>query len=796
MLHNSRRYRELTFCFSSTAFQGRYLSTSDYQQIGSDIFGFPTFSNGVNQTQNVTGSLFGSSVVLSSDGMRLAIGAPGHDANSSFIGSGAVFILDFGSSDWNTFISYSGTPGEGIGASIDLSGDGKRVAIRRSSPPFNSSVEVYDLSYSTRLGSRITCESFVSFISLSNDGNRVAVSCENSFADGYVEIFEWNEQDWNSIGKLSGTVNGSEFGHSSVFNANGTRLSICDPMHSAEGFQSNGLIRVFDQNISSLSWVQIGDDLVGNASFDRLGDAFALSGSGTTIAASARSGGVIRVFKLVEGVWEPKGSIEGILSRAVSLSHDGNTLAADMINGEIMMFEFNGTNWTQVNGLIDGIDVEGNSIEVGHRGLSLSSSGNRIASGSQFANNDGGIQTGVVRVFEVNETSQAPIQSPVTSDIPSNYPSPSFMSDMATEIPTASLDKFSWDIERMGVTVVSFDDNSTQSEISISYNISRRSSMIQIFRQDCLIPVGQDVVSVSKNTTIISSTNAQLDIILDIQQGSVIGSSIWREGNSLNVGYIELCIRTDLTLDDDSQTSVSFHEQKLFLTISLSQGFQVSEVNLERNAADEESSDIVVDYGIKSCQCNSSFQCEETILVQGDDVFICIYTDSVGIEISMIEELSFSQGSISISAIENNTADALSTIQKLGTMVVARSQLRSLFFDTPEPDNLVVNGRALITFVNESVSNRNLHVTNTRIMQKSFENQEDVGFGLNLILAPRSLSDGGLEGPRNSNIVTFGIFQVVCVLVVVAAAVASVTALFIWKQKKTAKKDHDIAENV
>ena len=99
------------------AFAGPALSQT---QLGSDIDG------------EAAGDFSGNSVSLSSDGKRVAIGAPGNDSNGT--DSGHVRVYDYSGNAWTQVGGDS--DGEAAndlsGISVSLSSDGTRVAIGAS----------------------------------------------------------------------------------------------------------------------------------------------------------------------------------------------------------------------------------------------------------------------------------------------------------------------------------------------------------------------------------------------------------------------------------------------------------------------------------------------------------------------------------------------------------------------------------------------------------------------------------------------------------------------------------------
>ncbi len=344
------------------------------------------------------------------------------------------------------------------------------------------------------------------------------------------------------------------------------------------------------------------------------------------------------------------------------------------------------------------------------------------------------------------------------------------------------LDKFDWDLERVGLVTAIFTDETEGDEIMMTYSISHRTATVNIMDITCKNLVPSSIVRVSHSTTIASPTHSLLSVVLDIDQETVVTSSIWKDGTTTGEGLIELCVRVDLILDDFAQTSVNFHEQKLYLSIGLRQGFSISQIDLERDAADVANEEAQVDFGITSCQCNANRECFSEVLQQGDDLFICVFAPSdSGVEISAIEELDFMQGSLTIPAVQNSTSDPLTAVYLFGKAAVIRTQLRSEFFDAINPANLTASGEVSVRFGN--VTRRKLrigvgralhhhHLGATRIMQEQLQD-EKAGFFVNMKLASSQRTEDRHDGAKTVGIVggvvggLAGIALVVVVLLVV-----------------------------
>ena len=160
------------------------------------------------------------------------------------------------------------------------------------------------------------------------------------------------------------------------------------------------IISIFCLTASAQNWVQLGNDINGEAPGDAFGDRASLSADGNTVAVGARknsgngnNAGHVRVFAYNGTSWMQKGSdIDGAAaedsSNRVGLSADGNTVAigapyndeAGDGYGHVRVFDFNGTDWVQrgasITGEVNndqsgwsvGISADGNKVVIGARG--------------------------------------------------------------------------------------------------------------------------------------------------------------------------------------------------------------------------------------------------------------------------------------------------------------------------------------------------------------------------------------------------------------------------------------------
>ena len=184
------------------------------------------------------------------------------------------------------------------GYSVSLSSDGTRVAI---GAPYNGvnccdagHVRVYELSGGTwsQLGSDIDGEagdqSGVA-VSLSSDGTRVAIGANKNGSDaGRVRVYEWNAgtSSWNKLGSdIDGEAAGDYSGYSVSLSSDGTRVAI-GAIFNDENGSNSGHVRIYE--LSGGTWTQLATDIDGEAADDQSGFSVSLSSDGTRVAIGAR----------------------------------------------------------------------------------------------------------------------------------------------------------------------------------------------------------------------------------------------------------------------------------------------------------------------------------------------------------------------------------------------------------------------------------------------------------------------------------------------------------------------------
>jgi len=256
----------------------------------------------------------------------------------------------------------------------------------------------------------------------------------SSLANGYrpakaVVLPPFFLSDWTQLGSdLDGEAAGNLFGFIVCLSSDGNTVAVSGPVNSANNVTNRGHVRVFTYNDVSSSWVQKGLDIDGPAAGDLLGYGLSLSSDGNTVAigalhndANGTSSGLVRVYGYSNSAWpqicsDIIGAAGDALGSSVSISSDGNTLAAGAIydddngtnSGYTRVFEYSNNTWAQ-----KGSDIQGEAAnDQSGRQVYISSDRSRVAIGAP-ENDGGGSNSGHVRVFEYSNNAWTQIGSDI-----------------------------------------------------------------------------------------------------------------------------------------------------------------------------------------------------------------------------------------------------------------------------------------------------------------------------------------------------------------------------------------------
>lgn len=255
-------------------------------------------------------------------------------------------------------------------------------------------------------------------VSLNTDGSVMAIgglyNNDNGSDSGHVRIYQKVADTWLQIGQ---DINGE-----AAFDRSGTAVSLSDdgsivaigaPWNDGNGVES-GQVRVF-QNVAG-DWLQIGQDIDGEAAGDQMGFSISLNADGTMLAIGSLFNsdnglyaGQARVYQYSAGLWSQIGQdIDGdasrdLFGRSISINADGSIVAIGANgndangdgSGQVRIYKNIAGSWTQI-----GQNLQGDGINIDFGGaVSLSADGNLVAIGAQ-ASDANGLDSGHVEVYQ------------------------------------------------------------------------------------------------------------------------------------------------------------------------------------------------------------------------------------------------------------------------------------------------------------------------------------------------------------------------------------------------------------
>jgi hypothetical protein len=265
------------------------LGTDNWTQIGQDIIG------------EENGDKIGYSVSISGDGKTVAVGAYFNEVDSGHVRM--YHLVEDGTSWQKIGQDIDGeSAGDWLGRSVSLSTDGSTVAI---GAPWNDNnglgsgqVTVYRIdrerSSWERLGQSIygdnASDTFGWSVNLSPDGNTLAIGSPYGGA-GYVRVFsltngeDINDADaWMQIGQvIVGDADGDAFGASVSLSDDGKTLAVGASYAEGRNIENSGRVSVYRMDESEPNWIQIGDDIDGEAAWDLSGTSVSLSADGNKV---------------------------------------------------------------------------------------------------------------------------------------------------------------------------------------------------------------------------------------------------------------------------------------------------------------------------------------------------------------------------------------------------------------------------------------------------------------------------------------------------------------------------------
>jgi hypothetical protein len=192
----------------------------------------------------------------------------------------------------------------------------------------------------------------------------LAVGSTGGYTNGYL----FNGTHWVQLGTSFGILNPWV-------------VSISSGVVAVSSFPTGfyrGNITVHEYNGSA--WVQKGQSLYSIDSETTFGYGLSLSNNGNTVAVSAASQNIVRVYTFNGSVWVLQGSaishpFDTNSGNTIDLSSDGNTIVIGS-SGRVRTFRWMNPIWVQLGPPIDGLET------LSGRSVAISADGNTIVSGT------------------------------------------------------------------------------------------------------------------------------------------------------------------------------------------------------------------------------------------------------------------------------------------------------------------------------------------------------------------------------------------------------------------------------
>ncbi|WP_116964862.1 DUF4347 domain-containing protein, partial [Fastidiosibacter lacustris] len=295
-----------------------------WEQLGGGILG------------EAEGDSSGSSVLgFSADGLTVAIGASGNDANGN--GSGHVRVYHWDSTNWVKLgQDIDGQTGDGAGWSVSLSADGMTLAVGFVNANTHGQVKIYELDNNNwvqkglDINGSAESSALGGAVSLSANGNIIAINARfGTNFTGQVKVYEWNGSSWEQRGQsFNGEVNFELLGASVSLSADGSILAFSAPNNGDSPINA-GVVRLYQWNDSS--WTKLKEDIYGATAGDGA-YAISLSDDGSVLAIGSRNNndngsgaGHARVFRIASA---PVNIIPGVqaLNEDSTLAINGLTV--------------------------------------------------------------------------------------------------------------------------------------------------------------------------------------------------------------------------------------------------------------------------------------------------------------------------------------------------------------------------------------------------------------------------------------------------------------------------------------
>ena len=282
-------------------------------------------------SDRVSNDLFGIAIDLTADGSRLVVGARSKTVNG-VTAAGQVYVYTRSGTSWvleSTISAGDKAASDFFGSSVSITADGSRVAVGAYNKTISALTQAGQVYIYSRSGNnwvlestltasdKATSDAYGQAVSISADGSRLAVGAVykdvSSIVDaGQVYIYTRSGTVWTEEQKLSASdkVTGDNFGGWCSLSANGDKAAISSHGRDSGGLANSGAVYIFTR--SGTVWTQeqiltasdkvTGDGFGLGVTFDSSGTRLAIAATGRTINNITNPG---RIYILVKNgsIW-------------------------------------------------------------------------------------------------------------------------------------------------------------------------------------------------------------------------------------------------------------------------------------------------------------------------------------------------------------------------------------------------------------------------------------------------------------------------------------------------------------
>jgi hypothetical protein len=242
--------------------------------------------------------------------------------------------------------------------------------------------------------------------------------------------------DYRQLGQtILGETTSDSSGYITSMNQNGDIVAIGAPANDGGG-EDSGHVRVY--KYINNTWIQLGQDIDGEAALDGFGRRLDINATGDIVAIGGRenddagnSTGHVRVYQYINNTWTQLGlDIDGVnqqdrLGWSVSINSAGDRVAIGAFgeygndglsdnHGHVKVFSYANNTWTQLGQVLEGVNAAADQFGYD---VSMNGAGDRIAI---FAR-DRPTDRGNVRIYSLNNNTWTQLGQDILGEATSEF---------------------------------------------------------------------------------------------------------------------------------------------------------------------------------------------------------------------------------------------------------------------------------------------------------------------------------------------------------------------------------------